>query len=414
MADADNSAGKPASVGNQVSPEIGRVTAERTFAVANVSPATEPLAEVPYHQAVVQFLGGDIESCSCYHGRLVKGVRSHPLIGAVHHAFATHRPLCLSPDIIWLTLTQGLAQHINANAEQLRHHFVEHQGKVQIVVRRDDFVKGSPENPWPEVFAQFSDAIRGHIGAAHDLIVADFSTTGPVERAASELVLLDTMQAYFSYKLVTVCGMPSITLQGTVEDWQSIGKRVQAFARYDLNWWVAGLEPILEQFVRAAAGTVDGAFWDSMYKWHGRQGSGTSPYVSGWIVKLFPYLNPGGESFYAGETRDTPSLCRNPWIDTQPSRDHGPGPSRFPSLPARAPFLWEYLGRNYEMEFIGGLIGVRQDPQTLCLQPEIGWAVWEAGTEKRKATAEAEAVELEQLRLEAEYARAAERGRRKG
>lgn len=32
------------------------------------------------------------------------------------------------------------------------------------------------------------------------------------------------------------------------------------------------------------------------------------------------------------------------------------------------------------MEFVGGLMGIRQDPDTLCLRPEIGWAVREAGS----------------------------------
>src|SRR5262249_17854630 len=155
---------------------------------------------------------GPVESCSRYHGKLVAGNRSHPLIGALHAAFATHRPVCLSPDIIWLTLTQGLAHHINANAEQLRHLFVQHEGKLKIIVRRDDFSKGSPENPWPEVLAKISAAIHEHIGDAHGLIVAGFSTTGPVERAASEVVLLDAMQAFFSYEVHTLCGIPSITL----------------------------------------------------------------------------------------------------------------------------------------------------------------------------------------------------------
>lgn len=75
---------------------------------------------------------------------------------------------------------------------------------MRITVRRDDFVKGSPENPWPEAFGEFSAAIREHLGDAHGLIVADFSTTGPVERAASEVVLLDAMQAYFSYEMLTL------------------------------------------------------------------------------------------------------------------------------------------------------------------------------------------------------------------
>jgi hypothetical protein len=344
-----------------------------TFAVSNVQAATKPLPEVPCRQAVAAFLGSPIESCSRYHGHLVANVRSHPLIGALHAAFATHRPICLSPDIIWLTLTQGLAHHINANAEQLRHQFVQHQGKPVIVIRRDDFVKASPENPWPEVFAEFSSRIREHIGDAHGLIVADFSTTGPVERAASEVVLLDAMQAFFSYELHTACGIPSITLEGTVEDWMAIARRVGEFSRSDLAWWVEPLQPILEQFVKAARGKVKRKFWDSIYKWQGSRGSG-SPHVSGWIFTLFPYVN-NSQARYGGIS--APPLRRNPWLGAFSAR-HGPGRDDFPSLPAKAPFLWNYLGREYEMEFIGGLLGIQQDPQTLCLRPEVGWAIREA------------------------------------
>src|SRR5262245_36947832 len=89
---------------------LGRpLPASVTFAVSDVSPTTKPLPEIPYPQAVAAFLDGPVESCSCYHGRLVANVRSHPLVGALHAAFRDHRPVCLSPDIVWLTLAQGLA-----------------------------------------------------------------------------------------------------------------------------------------------------------------------------------------------------------------------------------------------------------------------------------------------------------------
>jgi hypothetical protein len=297
------------------------------------------------------------------------------LIGTLHAGFSSHRPVALSPDIIWLTICQGLAHHVNANAEALRRRLVKHEGKLRLVVRRDEFVKGSPENPWPEVFAEFSTAIRAHLGDAHRLIVADFSTTGPVERSASEVVLLDAMQAFFSYEVHTLCGIPSITLEGTAEDWQKIARRVREFARFDLAWWIEPLQPVLEEFVAAAEGNVDGRFWDSIYKWQGSEGSG-SPHVSGWVLKLFPYLdNP--EAKYARLFRresTAPPLRRNPWLSLPPS-GNGPGRDDFPSLPAKAPFLWKYLGTDYQMEFVGGLMGIGQNPTTLCLRPEIGWAV---------------------------------------
>ncbi len=353
-------------------------TAGRTFPVSDVSPATKPLAEVPYRQAVQDFLGTPVEACSGHHATLIARNRSHPLIGALHEGFASHRPVSLSPDIIWLTICQGLAHHVNANAESLRHRFVKHEGKLTLKVRRDGFVKGSPENDWPGVFAEFGAAIREHIGDAHRLILADFSTTGPVERAASEVVLLDVMHAFFSYEVRTICGIPAITLEGTLEDWRSIARRVQAFAAFDLEWWIKPLLKVCDHFVDAAAGTIDRDFWNSFYKWHGREGSG-SPYVTGWVVTLFPYLdNPVAKwASLRGMRSAAPPLRRNLWLSARFSSPP-PGRDDFPSLPAKAPFRWQYLETVFGMEFVGGLIGIAQDSNTLTLRPEIGWAIRDA------------------------------------
>src|SRR5262249_25707188 len=149
-----------------------------------------------------------------------------------------HRPLCLSPDMIWLLICQGVAHHVNVHAEALRSRFVQHQGKERIVVRRDDFIKGSPENPWGEVIDEFSQRVREYIGSAHDLFVPQFSTTGPTERVTAEIVLLDAVQSYFEYVLRTLCGIPAITLEGTAEDWREVADRAQAFAKFNLEWWL--------------------------------------------------------------------------------------------------------------------------------------------------------------------------------
>ena len=45
---------------------------------------------------------------------------------------------------------------------------------------------------------------------------------------------------------------------------------------------------------------------------------------------------------------------------------------------SKAPFWWDYLDRLFDMEFLGGFVGVAQDQETLTLRPEIGWTVREA------------------------------------
>jgi hypothetical protein len=56
----------------------------------------------------------------------------------------------------------------------------------------------------------------------------------------------------------------------------------------------------------------------------------------------------------------------------------GPTVADLPSGLSKAPFRWNYLGRFFDMELLGGFVGVAQNPETLAVRPEIGWVVREA------------------------------------
>jgi hypothetical protein len=361
-----------------------KTAATTTFAVSNVKSRTEPQSEVPYKQAVeAQVSSGPIEACSRYHGRLLERVVSHPVISAVHRAFMSHHPLCLSPDVIWLMIIQGVAHHINAHAEELRSRFVASQGKVRIEVRRDDFLKGSPENPWSEVFDQFSAQIRDYVGPQIDLFLPAFSTTGPVERAAAEVVLLDAMQSYFEYQVDTLCGIPAITLEGTREDWSNLTRRAQGFREFGLEHWFDVLSPILNQFALASQGDVDQSFWQSIYKFNSISGGAV---INGWITAFFPYKKDrqSGRAIRPSKAllgNDHEKLQRMLYPGGKSVRGtRGLYADSFPSGLSKAPFFWDYLDRSFDMEFLGGFVGVAQDEETLALRPEIGWAVREVRT----------------------------------
>ena len=311
-------------------------------------------------EAMNSKLGYSPESISDNDGCMVEYMFSemNSFVKAVHAAFASHYPLILSPDMVWLCIMQGFSAHVNRNAEKLRKKFVSHEGKVEIGVRRDDFVKGE-QNPWQEAFSEFSEKIRDHIGSeTHSIIVPNFSTTGPIEKAVSEIVLMETVQNYFRLDFYTLCGIPEFTLEGTAEDWQQLRDKAAKLSQFDLEWWIPHLLVVLDQIVAARLGKVDKAFWSSIYKIYDASGG---PYISGWILKLFPYLD--------GK--------RNAWLEEEPGRFSGPVTSSFPSGLSRAPFTWHYLVTDFKMDFIGGFVGVKQDPQSLALRPEMGWAVVE-------------------------------------
>jgi len=160
-------------------------------------------------------------------------------IVAVVTAFAQHLPLELSPDHIWSLITYAFAKHVDENAEALRENFVSHQGKQRIQIQTPDSFQvsenGNPDSgasaeEWEQfVFSQFSDKIKEYIGEkTHAALTADFSTTTPSARAASEIVLMAAMKNYFSFGRETRCGIPKITLLGTESDWVALRERAAA------------------------------------------------------------------------------------------------------------------------------------------------------------------------------------------
>jgi hypothetical protein len=189
----------------------------------------------------------------------------------------------------------------------------------------------------------FSDAVATYIGRQRDLVVCDFSTTGLHERAASEIVLLDAMQSYFKYELITRCGIPAITLDGTPDDWHAIRRRALALEEYELAWWTSALGPVLNVLF---------------------------PYVS-------KHVHPGKRET---SVRNDNMAAWTQGLETR--RGAGSASREIPSGLSCVPFQWTFLPPMepavFPMELLGGFVGVAQDPATLALRPAIGWAVRDA------------------------------------
>lgn len=376
-----------------------------------VLPGLLPLPTVSYETAIRVTLGESsvLEAYSRDTTPLIspkEGRYSHGFVAAVHAAYRKHFPLVLSPDMIWLLVVQGLAVHVRENAEALRGAFVTHTMKANLQVRRDTFVKGSAGNDWEGVLQEFSEQIRAYIGGvSHDTLVPSFSTTGAVERVAFEVALMDTLQHYFDYDLLSVCGIPAFLLEGTLSDWQQLRAQAEQLSQYELDWWLVHLLPVLDEFVAAASGNPNPTFWAEFY---GDESCQTGTYICGMdgfmghIVNFFPYeVNvppiPGSraEEYFgtARSARRNPSLGKRigklkTAVGEYGGRVYEAEPDQFRwgevfsdlSLPASvsvAPFTWHYHTSQYPMEFLAGFVGARQERRTRAIRPEIGWAVRE-------------------------------------
>lgn len=118
-------------------------------------------------------------------------------------------------------------------------------------------------------------------------MVCDFSTTTPIIRTASQVVMMDALKQYFDYQLYAICGIPWIIVRGSVDDWQKIRQRVEIISQYDLVWWTKRLLPICDKIIETVAGKPSLEFWQHICKPKGIYGGDV---ITGWIADLFPYL----------------------------------------------------------------------------------------------------------------------------
>ena len=128
----------------------------------------------------------------------------HSFVQTVHIAYSHHVPLTITPDVIFYLITSATAVHINKNHEKLRKVFLNHEGKKELEVRRDDFVLKSKSNPWHEVIDEFSIQIENNTNNdVADLMIANFSTTSKDARVVSQMVIMDSMQKFFKFTITS-------------------------------------------------------------------------------------------------------------------------------------------------------------------------------------------------------------------
>jgi hypothetical protein len=287
----------------------------------------------------------------------------NPLLSAVYLAFSYHLPLVLSPDVIWNTIMQGVATHVSHDPEKHRAVFVSHQGKKTLTVRDDSLRRGAPDNNWGATACKFPPLIAEYLSgkAALQALETRFSTTDATAEVAHAMVFMDVVKSYFEYRVSTLCGIPTVELTGTKEDWQKLKSALGLLDELELAPWRVQLDSILAHFEGAFDNKVDTSFWNDIFLEHGAFGSGGVTTISGWIGALFLYVNKEVNPVAMGQ-------------GTKVRLD----PVDFPSGLSETPFTWEYFNEEYPMLLRGGLVGVTVDQATHAVAPQLGWLVTEA------------------------------------
>ena len=289
-----------------------------------------------------------------------------PFYDCFTDAYSNHYPLRLSPDAIFLLILQGFAIHVYQNAEELRSKFVDFNNKKELVVDRRDLVFNQlTAKDFSEIFASFTDLIAENVGKELvENLTPNFTTTTPLSTTLCQLTLMTSFQKYFHYvAMVGGCGIPYIVLEGTPEDWESLLEKVKTIAKYDLEWWVSKLVPVLQEFVNAKRGHINKSFWMKFVR--RKEGSGYyDPSVyNGHFTVFFPFTNTGYrtnlEKIYVDEKLANELLNCPLTLNI---------------------YFSETRQEPVPLNIISGFIGVSQDPETLEMKPEIGWFITDGKT----------------------------------
>lgn len=306
------------------------------------------------------------------------GKENHPLISALYFSFAKHKNITISPDMIWLTICQGVSTHINLNPDEYRDYFTREEKKRQLRVRNDSLSWSFNDKEWATIISNFSDSLSSYVSPKlFKLFNPTFSTTGLKEKAAFQLTLMNTSKEYYEYFALTACGIPEIVIEGEREDWLWMYRNIDNLSALGLEWWVKELKPILQEFINAFDGNVNKEFWCSILK--NKEASGGPLRVNGWIKNLFPYVLNDRKKFVRNEYIGTIDIDRN---DSRYASEEfwkwyiqGLKISAFSTGVQKTHFNWEYGKRTYKMIFYSGFLGISYDHEVGMLIPQIGYLV---------------------------------------
>lgn len=230
------------------------------------------------------------------------------LFAAAWDAYSSHRHLVLRPEDFWLVIQQQLGLYVTNHAEELRDKFVNFKDKETIEIQVGNTFDGVPQRLAREVQKRMKTP------EVVDWIMPQFSTTTAVDQVCFAVQVMSTMSKYFSFSCCIMCGLPQVTLEGTLEDWKALRKKATRLAEYDVDGKMkqycvdvdSVLVRLVETFEAAVKGQpIDTAWWNAIINMNSG-GSGPS-YMDGWLIKMILYDIHGRYRKERMESTDMPA-----------------------------------------------------------------------------------------------------------
>src|SRR5579872_4457129 len=176
-----------------------------------------------------QVLQSSKSDCCTYHASFENG-----FVGTIFESYNGHHNLIIRPDDVWIAILIQFNRYVNANYEQLRKHFVNFDGQKELIVEQHATLHTNRFDSFAKMMVdKLSENIVDPNMTAW--IIPNFTTTTETDRVAASIIMMSTLQSFFKYQSCLACGIPQVTLLGTVDDWIDIRNRAKKLIDYDIT-----------------------------------------------------------------------------------------------------------------------------------------------------------------------------------
>jgi len=221
---------------------------------------------------------------------------NYGFFSTILESYNNHWTLRTSPEDWWYSIIYKIALAIDHHStnKRVRKFFVSHEGKKTLTVDVGPSIYGVD-------YAWFLDQMTRQIGENIkvpkyvDILKADFSTSTDCHVICSEITIMASVQEFFEYRMMLMCGIPAVEMEGNIEDWKHLKnkfhllrevlKPIRKYIGLEDKWW-KDVNGVFDHLINTFEGKPDTDWWSRIIS-KKPFGSGGQRYYEGWFISEF-------------------------------------------------------------------------------------------------------------------------------
>lgn len=234
-----------------------------------------------------KFEGYDLERseaslnrCNFLFPQTPKRIETLGFINYVAEAYMGHYGVTITPTDIWFMVIAELAADIKKVPNDYAPLFTTTPGQKQEIV----VLTGDPEeiNPFAVV-----NELKARVPTDVDTFLPEFSTTTIAANLSMHVSFCDMVSPYYSY-MTLLCGIPTVTLEGTKEDWKLLQdnlQKIHSIFEGKMADYLVRCQNTVDQMLKAAVGKNAKEHFSQIITMK-QCGSGSQMEARGWILNF--------------------------------------------------------------------------------------------------------------------------------